>query len=364
MDPIQEAIADLESQEQGEQLSYSELARKWGVNRVTLSRRCKGIQGTRAKEGINRRKISPEQEAGLVAYIISLTKRGLPPTRKMVQNFASHVPKKPVGVGWVTRFINRNKAHLISHWTNGMDRVRHEADSEVKYKYHFNLLHSKMEEYNILAENTYNMDEKGFMIGQTGRSKRVFSKELYERKEVRDSLQDGSREWITVLACVGADGSALPPSLIFQAANGNIRSTWVQHIEAGQHDMFAASSPSGWTNNEIGLAWLEQVFDWKTRLKAQGRWRLLIIDGHGSHLTQDFLAFCDENKILLFVFPPHSTHTLQPLDVVCFKPLSSSYSQAMDIFMHTTQGYLAIKKGDFFPLFWDAWISSFKEEIF
>jgi hypothetical protein len=103
--------------------------------------------------------------------------------------------------------------------------VRHEADLEVKYKYHFNLLHSKMEEYHILAENTYNMDEKGFMIGQTRRSKRVFSKELYKRKEVRDSLQDGSREWITVLACVGADGSALPPSLIFQAANGNIRST-------------------------------------------------------------------------------------------------------------------------------------------
>jgi hypothetical protein len=100
--------------------------------------------------------------------------------------------------------------------------------------------------------------------------------------------------------------------------------------------VFATSSPSGWTNNEIGLAWLEQVFDRKTRLKAQGRWRLLIINGHGSHLTQDFLAFCDENKILLFVFPPHSTHTLQPLDVVCFKPLSSSYSQALDIFMHTT----------------------------
>jgi hypothetical protein len=103
--------------------------------------------------------------------------------------------------------------------------VRYEADLEVKYKYHFNLLHGKMEEYYILAENTYNMDEKGFMIRQTRRSKRVFSKELYKRKEVRDSLQDGLREWITVLACVRADGSALPPSLIFQAANGNIRST-------------------------------------------------------------------------------------------------------------------------------------------
>jgi hypothetical protein len=188
MDPIQEAIADLESQEQGEQLSYSQLAKKWDVNRVTLSRRCKGIQASRASEGINRRKISPQQEVGLVEYITGLSKRGLPPTKKMIQNFASHVAKKPIGEGWVSRFIKRNEAHLISHWTNGMDRVRHEADLEVKYKYHFTLLHSKMEEYNVLAENTYNMDEKGFMIGVIGRSKRVFSKELYERKEVRDSL--------------------------------------------------------------------------------------------------------------------------------------------------------------------------------
>jgi hypothetical protein len=110
------------------------------------------------------------------------------------------------------------------------------------------------------------------------------------------------------------------------------------------------------------LAWLEQVFNRKTKIKAQGKWRLLIIDGHGSHLTQDFLSFCDENRILLFVFPAHSTHTLQPLDVVCFKPLSSACTQALDVFMHITQGYLAIKKGDFFPLFWDAWITSFKEE--
>jgi hypothetical protein len=362
MDPIQEAIADLESQEPGKQLSYSKLAAKWKVNRVTLTRRHKGIQGTRKEEGINRRKISPQQEAGLVEYIIGLTERGFPPTRNMIKNFASVVAGKTVGEGWVTRFINRNKDHLMSQWTNGIDRVRHEADSEVKYKYHFDLLHSKMEEYHVLPQNTYNMDEKGFMIGCTGRSKRVFGKELWERKEIRESLQDGLREWITVLACVGADGSALPLSLIFQAANGNVRSTWVQHIEAGKHDVFVTSSPSGWTNNDIGLAWLEQVFDRKTKIKAQGRWRLLIIDGHGSHFTQDFLDFCEDNHILLFVFPAHSTHTLQPLDVVMFKPLSSSYSESLATFMFTTQGYLAIKKGDFFPLFWHAWITSFKEE--
>jgi hypothetical protein len=59
-----------------------------------------------------------------------------------------------------------------------MDRNRHEADLEWKYKRYFNLLHSTMDKYNILPENTYNMDEKGFIIGALRKSKRVFSRQM------------------------------------------------------------------------------------------------------------------------------------------------------------------------------------------
>jgi hypothetical protein len=38
-----------------------------------------------------------------------------------------------------------------------------------------------MDEYSILPENTYNMDEKGFMIGRTARSKRIFSRAMGEK---------------------------------------------------------------------------------------------------------------------------------------------------------------------------------------
>jgi hypothetical protein len=76
----------------------------------------------------------------------------------------------------------------------------------------------------------------------------------------------------------------------------------------------------------------------------------------------EFINFCDAKKILLAVFPPHATHSLQPLDVVLFAPLSSSYSQELEHFIHQSQGLLTIKKGDFFPLFWAAWTSSFKVE--
>jgi hypothetical protein len=44
-----------------------------------------------------------------------------------------------------------------------------------------------------------------------------------------------------------------------------------------------------------------------------------------------------------------------------FKPLSSSYSKGLINHLHKTQGLVSVKKGNFFPLFWQVWISSFKE---
>ncbi|KAF1965984.1 hypothetical protein BU23DRAFT_488021, partial [Bimuria novae-zelandiae CBS 107.79] len=55
------------------------------------------------------------------------------------------------------------------------DSNRYKANSKTKYEAYFNLLHLKIEEYNILSCNTYNIDKKGFLISVIGRSKRVFS---------------------------------------------------------------------------------------------------------------------------------------------------------------------------------------------
>jgi hypothetical protein len=79
----------------------------------------------------------------------------------------------------------------------------------------------------------------------------------------------------------------------------------VDGIEAGKHGVFTSTSPSEWTNDSLGLAWIEQVSDTCTKEKARRRWRLLIINGHGSHLAINFDIYCDTNKILLAVFPPH-----------------------------------------------------------
>ena len=281
----------------------------------------------------------------------------------MIRNFASAVAKEPVSESWVTRFINKYTIDLISQYSTGMDADRHNADSYSKYKLYFDLLQAKIDEYNVEVEDTYNMDEKGFLIGITTRTKHVFSRRMWEKGEVKATLQDGNRAWVTLIACVCGDGSVLPPGLLYESANNTIQKSWVDEINVAEHNAFVSSSPTGWTNNDIGLAWLKQVFNRFTKAKARRKYRLLILDGHGSHVTMDFINYCDKNKILLAILPPHSTHTLQPLDVVMFKPLSTAYSKELTTYLHHGQGLAKVKKSDFFHLFWKAWVGTFTKEL-
>jgi hypothetical protein len=112
-------------------------------------------------------------------------------------------------------------------------------------------------------------------------------------------------------------------------------------------------SENGWTNNALGLEWLK-LFDAHTKARQVGRgnYRLLILDGHASHLNQNFNDYCLENNILTPCMPPHSSHILQPLDVVCFSPLKRKYSQRLrDL---ARRRIFHINKEAFLPAFKDA----------
>ncbi len=58
----------------------------------------------------------------------------------------------------------------------------------------------------------------------------------------------------------------------------------------------------------------------------EGRLCLLIMDGHGSHITPEVLKMASDNNVVLFTFAAHTSHACQPLDVsvyrsfkVCFR---------------------------------------------
>jgi hypothetical protein len=68
-----------------------------------------------------------------------------------------------------------------------------------------------------------------------------------------------------------------------------------------------------------------------------------------------FIEYCDSNRILLAIFPAHATHTLQPLDIAIFLPLSTNYTKQLDDFIKDSYGFTQLTKRDFFWLFWASW---------
>lgn len=79
-----------------------------------------------------------------------------------------------------------------------------------------------MEKYNIQKRLTFNMDEKGFMIGVEAKLKRVFSKAVWVKDRARAPIQDGNREWITIVLTICADRTTLLTCLIFAGKNNSI----------------------------------------------------------------------------------------------------------------------------------------------
>jgi hypothetical protein len=127
----------------------------------------------------------PRDEEELVKYTKGLTERHFMSTRRIIKNLAAPVIGKEPSVSWLTSFLDRNKDTLITAWTTSMDNDRHKTDSSKKYRLYFKLLHSKRAEYNLQPEQTYTMDEKGFAIRVTGRSKGIFDKTLYGKKQFK-----------------------------------------------------------------------------------------------------------------------------------------------------------------------------------
>ena len=113
--------------------------------------------------------------------------------------------------------------------------------------------------------------------------------------------------------------------------------------------------------DELGLQWLQKVFHPHTKDKAGNRRRLLVVDGHSSHVNLKFITWADRQRIILLILPPHSTHRLQPLDVSLFSPLATAYSNQITKLMSDSFGMVSMSKREFWPMFKSAWEIAFTE---
>jgi hypothetical protein len=162
---VEEVLAEIRSLGPGESFSYRSLAKKHLCSRTTLTEQHQGRRTTRAGAHDQRRLLSQRNELELIQYIRSLTKKHCPPTRQMIINFATPLCQWEPSEAWVSRLIHRHNDHLLTAWTTPMESSRHKADNGERYRLYFGLLARKVAEFEVDTENTYNMDEKGFMIG-------------------------------------------------------------------------------------------------------------------------------------------------------------------------------------------------------
>jgi hypothetical protein len=77
--------------------------------------------------------------------------------------------------------------------------------------------------------------------------------------------------------------------------------------------------------------------------------RLLVFNGHKSHVSSDFELYCKKHNIIILCMPAHSSHILQSFDVACFSSLKQVHNKMVEKMMRRSLIYIA--KEDFLPFF-------------
>jgi hypothetical protein len=299
-------------------------AQLFEVGHTTLSRRLRGsVSHPRSKEMTQI--LTNAEEDILVQWIKQCTKGGLHITGPMLLELALHLRAARVmnashntplqsPIGWINRkwLLRFQKQHpeIGGTYARQLEHARKEGATYENARRWFDIVEAMQEGYSYRPDDIWNMDKSGFGIGE----EQAFKVLVFLDSTQKHWVVGGKQEWVTDIECISAAGKALAPLIIFKGSALNLR--WL--TEQSPQGWHFATSKNVWTSNDLGLAWLKIVFEFLSRAMAAGRWRLLLADGHGSHIRADFIAYCMEHDIELLIMPPHCSHKLQPLDVGVF----------------------------------------------
>jgi hypothetical protein len=91
------------------------------------------------------------------------------------------------------------------------------------------------------------------LIGLSKSLKRVVSLKALSAGRLLGVSQDGSREFITLIAAISAAPDALPPALIYQGKSRELQDSWLDDFKPTKDRAFFATSEKGWSNEKLGL---------------------------------------------------------------------------------------------------------------
>ncbi|KII87308.1 hypothetical protein PLICRDRAFT_61225, partial [Plicaturopsis crispa FD-325 SS-3] len=300
----------------------------------TLHNRFQGLHNSSRAAHAKEQRLTTEQEKCLVDWATHLSDQGRPLTKhsliRMVQHLSdSYEP------------------------ATGLDPKRAQAFNRATVDDHFTKLGDVLDREHISWRNVYNMDEKGCQRGG-GRKANSIKYLVPRNRRPKCKLRSANLKLVTIIECVCADGSSLLPGFIFSGKE--LLPEWFQ-VDDG---ICIGTSENGWTDDFLCMEWFRQSFIPQTKARNDsGEKILLIIDGHGSHVTGEMRELAVENNIHLFCLPPHTTHRLQPLDVGVFGPFQNKWAQRCDAVLHETGE--EIRRADFVKEYMSVRAQTFSE---
>lgn len=324
---MQKAIAAVKNNKMGWLLA----SKTFGVPQATLRRHAsesnKNLKPNSKGLGCWKTTFPPEVERQLVQHLKLLESRLFGLTRTCVQELAFemaerngfthrfNLQKRKAGQEWLEGFLKRNK-DISLRKPEPTSAARAQAFNRPQVQKFFELYGNLLESENLTPHRIYNADESGLSTVQ--KPQKILATTGRKQVGVITSAERGTNT--TVVCCVNAVGTYVPPMLIFPRK-------YMKHelVDEAPPGTLGVAQQSGWMTTDIYLKWLKHFQSFvKSSINDKV---ILIVDGHASHKGIECLEFAKQNGIIIICLPPHCTHRMQPLDVSFFAPLKIYFSQ-------------------------------------
>ncbi|KAI8514447.1 hypothetical protein Bbelb_070380 [Branchiostoma belcheri] len=297
-------------------LKPAEAARKYNIPRTTLNDKLSGKSKVDARNG-RPPILSKEEESTILKYSEYRVRAGHPVTKtamlsmtaaihsrhsKMIGVKSKFDPKKGPSRQWWADFKKRNGVLLRK--PDPLDRGRKDAVDKATVDNFFTLYQDLLKTHGLekAPHRVYNADETGFTLDPQRKKIVTFHSVLGTSSSVRP----GTRDHVSVMECASADGTAIPPLIIFSK---NFPSS--PYKLEGPENALYASTPSGYMDSNVYVEWLQKCFH---RYASTERPIVLLQDQHSAHVTPAAIEVALKHNIILIGFPPHSSHFIQPMD--------------------------------------------------
>jgi len=209
---------------------YEQEHKQIHLDHNTLARLVKGGV-TRTESNGKKGWLTKDEGDIIVDFTIVVARWGFPLSPKRLREHAENIlvarlgkrfPETGIGKNWATRFITKHHDRLGMYWSSAMDSSRGRAVNPITKAEYFKLLKEAKEKDNIPDELLYAADETGVQTG-IGVTERVIGP---AKAKIQHQQRSGNRENITVLPTICADGTSLPPTVIYKGEA--FQTKWLQ----------------------------------------------------------------------------------------------------------------------------------------